>query len=187
MIDFSASWVGLCNRALARLGTTSIASLDDGSSAANYCNLLLPEALLSVYAEYDWKSAKKRLELAPLVDAPIYGYDYAFELPVDYIRIIHVDSIEPYSLEGNTILSDETSLEITYIARPEEATKIPGHLQALISTKLAFLLSTPMTSSEQLAQRLMSEYQMATQRAKEDDSRASYTEADQEWYDEVRG
>jgi hypothetical protein len=185
MIDYSVSWVGLCNRALARLGDTSIANLSDGSSAARYCTLLLPEALLSVYSEYDWKSAKKRLELAPNVDAPTYGYDYAFQLPVDFIRLINVDSIESYSLEGQTILSDETSLFITYIAMPEE-TAIPGHLQTLISTKLAFLLSTPMTSSEQLAQRLMGEYQMATNRAKDDDSRASYTDENQTFYDEAR-
>jgi hypothetical protein len=43
-----------------------------------------------------------------------------------------------------------------------------------------------MTSSEQLAQRLMGEYQMATNRAKDDDSRASYTDENQTFYDEAR-
>jgi hypothetical protein len=185
-LDYASSWVALANRALARLGSASIVSLDDGSSTAAYVRSLFPEAVLSVYGEYDWKSAKKRVELAPLATTPEYGYDYAYQLPSDFVRLVEVDTLDEYSPEGQTILSNDTSLNITYIARPDDPTKIPGHIQHLLITKLAFLLSTPLTSNEGLSQRLMGEYMEATNRAKDDDSRGSY-QLDEDglgWYDE---
>jgi len=179
-------WVSIANRALARIGTQSISSLDEGSTASLYCSKLLPEAVQSVYGQYDWRSARKRIQLAPLETDPIYEWDYAFQLPSDFARLISVDTENEYSLEGQTILSNDEDLYITYIAYPIEATFIPGYISHLLVTFLAFLLSTPMSSNESMAQRLLGEYQIALERAKIDDNAGVYQTPAESFYEDLR-
>lgn len=185
-LSMQNQWVSIANRALARIGTQSITSLDDGSTPALYCSRLLPEAVQSVYGQYDWRSAKKRIQLAPLETAPIYEWDYAFQLPVDFARLISVDSVNEYTLENQTILSNDDDLYITYIAYPIEATFIPGHISHLLATFLAFLLSTPLSSNESMAQRLLGEYNLALERAKIDDNAGAYQEPEETFYEDLR-
>jgi len=185
-LTMTNQWVTLANRALARIGTQQISSLTDGSTPALYCNNLLPEVVQSVYGQFDWRSARKRLELSALVDSPLYGFAYAYQLPVDFMRLVETDNAEPFTIEGETILSDEEDMSITYIGYPIEADKIPGTIAHLIATYLAFLLSTPLTSNESMAQRLLSEYQLALEQAKRDDGAGYYQEPLQGWYEDDR-
>lgn len=185
-LTMTNQWVTLANRALARIGTQQISSLTDGSTPALYCNNLLPEVVQSVYGQFDWKSARKRIELSALVDAPLYGYDYAYQLPNDFMRIIATEDAGPFEIEGHTLLSDEEDMFITYIGYPIEADKIPGPIAHLIVTYLAFLLSTPLTSNEGMAQRLLGEYQLSLEQAKKDDNAGRYQEPATGFYEDVR-
>jgi hypothetical protein len=186
-VDYASSWTVIANRALSRLGQSSITSLDDGSGTAKYCSQFIPEAVLSVLGQYDWKAHRKRVVLAPLAEAPAFGYDYAFQLPPDFVRVVSVECDEGYSLEGQTILTDSDEVNLVYIATISDPVKIPGHIQHLIITYLAFLLSTPLTSNEAIAGRISQEFMMALERAKTDDERASQTDDNATWYDEERG
>jgi hypothetical protein len=185
-LSMQNQWVSIANRALARIGTQSISSLDEGSTASKYCSSLLPEAVQSVYGQYDWRSARKRIELAPLTELPIYDWSYAYQLPVDFARLLSVDSENEYSLEGQTILSNDEEMSITYIAYPVEATFIPGYISHLLVTFLAFLLSTPLVSNETMAQRLLQEYQTALERAKVDDNAGVYETPPEAFYEDAR-
>jgi len=179
-------WVTICNRALSRIGTQLISSLTDGSTPAIYCNNLLPEVVQSVYGQYDWRSAKKRLQLSALEDVPLYGFSYAYQLPNDFMRLVSVDSENEYQIEGTTLLSSDEDMYITYIGYPVEADKVPGYIAHAMVTYLAFLLSTPLTSNEGLTQRLLAEYQMALEQAKVADNAGRYETPLPGWYEDVR-
>jgi len=185
-LNMSNQWVTIAQRALARIGNTTISSLDQGTPPANYAQTLLPEAVQSVYDQFDWKSSIKRVQLSQLTTVPLYEWDYAYQLPNDFARLIGTSSSNAYSIENETLLSDDEELYITYIAYPLEATDIPGHLSHLLVTYLAFLLSTPLTSNESTTQRLLAEYNMALEQAKRDANAGVYEEPGTDWYGDLR-
>ena len=64
-LSYDAQWVTLANRALLRIGSEQISSLDDGSQKANYCLQLLPQAVETVYSSYHWRIASKAHTAGP--------------------------------------------------------------------------------------------------------------------------
>lgn len=185
-LNMSNQWVTIAQRALARLGSVTISSLDQGTTEANYAQTLLPEAVQAIYDQFDWKSSIKRTQLSQLTEAPLYEWDHAYQLPNDFARLIGTSSSNAYSIENETLLSNDDELYITYIAYPLEATDIPGHLTHLIVTYLAFLLSTPLTSNENMTQRILAEYNMALEQAKRDATAGIYEEPATDWYGDLR-
>lgn len=188
---WGGSWVDICNRALSRLGTGTIQSLDSENvnvENARYCSLFLGEAIEEVYAQWDWKSATQTVTLARLATPPT-GHKYAYQLPSGFIRAVQVDAGgAPYVFAGETIQTDAETVELTYIARPDDPAKIPPHLRKAISTTLAFLLTTPLTTNDLLAQRIFQEAQIALTSAKIQDQAGSYEEplVERVWHDEAR-
>jgi len=184
MPSYSSSWVELCNRALGRLGASKIVDFSTGGTLSYYCNLYLSDAIEYVFSQFDWPFAKKRVQLAALSTPPVYGYGYAFPLPADYFRLIEVENNEqPYSVENGAILTDSDEVWITYIAQPSDPGLLPGYIKRAIETELAFLLTTPLTSSDAIAQRVMAERTIDMQRAKEVAAR----EYDEQTPEEERG
>jgi hypothetical protein len=197
MMNYSASWTQMCNRALGRLGAASVSDLSEGSKNAEFCNTFLTEALQEVLGQYDWSCCRKRVRLAPDVTRPAFGFLYRYVLPVNCIRIVsvyrgHDDPAEgdaiPYTVESGYILTDAGELELIYIERPEEPGMMSPAVRKAVSTTLAALLATPLTSSEQLAARVYGESAAALERAKTDDAQESWdgNEEGVPWYEEAR-
>lgn len=186
-ISYGSSWVELCNRALARLGKERISSLTTGDELTNYCNIFLGEAIEGILSVHSWNGAKKRIQLAELAITPEYRFAHAYALPVDFVNLCSasIDDSE-YWIEGSEFLTDEAEVWITYVARPSDPTILPGYLKLAITTKLAFLLTTPLTSSESLAQRIAAEAAAALEQAIRDDGRRRSPEEKTPFWDEVR-
>lgn len=186
---YATSWVKVCNIALSRLGTASISSLTEGSQNALFCNTLLPNAIENVLAQYDWSCSRKRISLNPDGEAPAFGYEYQFPLPVDCVRIVHADlNGEAYTIENGRLLTDSPTLNLVYIARPADPSVLSVGIRDAISKTLAFLLSTPLSSDENMAARVAAAAQNAIERAKTDDAMSGYDAQDEglSWYDEAR-
>ncbi|HOX32050.1 MAG TPA: hypothetical protein PLB91_06945 [Spirochaetales bacterium] len=186
-IDYGTSWVALCNRALARLGKDRISSLSSGDETVNLCNVFLGEAIETVLSAYSWNAAKARVQLAMLATDPAYGYSNAFALPSDMVNIASVDAGgADYRHEGSSILTDAAEVWITYIARPTDPKALPAYLKRAISAELAYLLSTPIATSETLAARIKAEAQAALEEAIAADARRSPPQAAEPFYTEAR-
>ena len=182
-ISYGTSWIEICNRALGRLGKGGIADLSSGGDLALYCNQFLGEAIETVLSAKNWYSCRTRVQLAPSIETPAYGYEYSYPLPADCVNPIEY-STEACVPEGNNILTDETELYLTYVPRPVSPASLPGFLKAAISTKLASLLATPLTVSDSLRAMLLQEWQLSMQEAYAADERrapqegvTAYTEA----------
>jgi hypothetical protein len=190
MITYASSWTQICNRALGRLGAIEISDLSEGSQNASFCNTFLGDAIEEVLGQYDWSCCTKRTRLAPDTVKPEYGYAYRFPLPVDCIRIVQIKPNEPYALESGYILSDTHQLNLIYIERPKNPDTLHPSLRKAIHTTLAFLLTTPLTSSEQLAVRVANEAQQAIERAKIEDAQTTYDQQQSapqsSWWNEAR-
>lgn len=193
--SYPASWTDIANQALGRLGSKLINNLLDGSALANYCQQFMGRAVEDVLNEADWRSAVNRAALEQLTETPPFEYDYYYQMPGDFLRLVEGGGIETtgedYSIEGDRILTNATEVNIAYVARPEEPTKLAPHIRGAIATRLAFLLTTPLTSSEPLASRLAAEYEQAIKVALAADGarKRTATVADEiggVWYDELR-
>ena len=183
-VDYTASWTQICNRALGRLGNDSITDLSEGTKGAEYCGRFLPEAIEYVLGQWDFKFARRRQRLPPNVEQPVFGWKYQFNYPMDCIRLVKVyggssqmpegSECVPYQVENGKILADTDELQIIYIARPDDPNQLPQSVRKAISTHLAYLLATPLTSNEQLIALIASESQAAIELAKREDAQMNF-------------
>ncbi|TXH13841.1 MAG: hypothetical protein E6R03_10580 [Hyphomicrobiaceae bacterium] len=133
--------IRIANASLTRTGNEPITSLDDGSAEAvviaNNYDLIIEEELCAY--PYSWAKAER--QLSRLDEESIEGWAYIFQLPSDCIRVVkcHVGGkAVPFKRKEDKIYSNEESLSLEYIFRPEEEDwgadfkgKIIGRLEAL--------------------------------------------------------
>jgi len=198
-VDYTASWTQICNRALGRLGADTIADLSDGTNNAHYCVTFLPEAIEHILGQWDFKFARKRQSLTMNADRPAFGWEYQFNCPMDCIRLVKVygganekpedTDCVPYQVENGKILADAEVLRIIYIARPDDPNQLPQSVRKAVSTHLACLLATPLTSNEQLIALVTAEAQAAIETAKKEDAQLNYDPdaAGKDFHAEKRG
>lgn len=83
----SYTQVGIVNLALNRIGVKRIASMTEDSSQALAANAIWEYIRDEVLGEKDWKFAKKRAAIGKVAETPPSGYDYAYVVPDDFLRI----------------------------------------------------------------------------------------------------
>ncbi len=98
-----ASQVSICNQALGWLGANLITSLNDDNKEAQLCKVNFPELRNAVLEEREWTFAVRRIELAPTVLEPKYGYTNQFLLPPNVIRILNVPDTRFGDTDDNLI------------------------------------------------------------------------------------
>lgn len=185
--SYDPQWVSLANRALLRIGSEQIASLDDGTSAANYCTTLLPQAIETVYTSYPWRIASKRVQLAPLATAPTYGYAYQYALPSDFASLKSVECIGHYAISDRSILTDSEEVYVSYLALPASGSDMAVILRDLVVRQLAYLISMPMLNNEGTSNRLLQEYNQAYALAVTKEGIGQYrNDESHDWYDQNR-
>lgn len=150
--------IGLCSRALIKLGATAIASFDDGSAEAEVASALYAttrDALLSANA---WSFATRQVPLPRLAEGPAADYARAFQLPADFLRALAAGGGGrgrglAYRIVGRTLQADSDGVTLTYIGRPAEEEFPPFFDQVLIA-RLAAEFCLPLTESSSRAEAL---------------------------------
>jgi hypothetical protein len=133
-----ASQVEIANRALTKLGAARIISFDDDNKQARAINSMFGIVRDAELRAHLWSFTVKRTSLAALTTTPDWGYDYEYQLPSDYMRLLQVNDIYPgpsmedyrnqavaeYVVEGRKILTNLVApLKIRYCARIEDTTQ----------------------------------------------------------------
>jgi hypothetical protein len=193
-VDYTASWLQICNRALARLSAIELTDIDEGTANASFCKTFLPEAVEEVLAQYGWTCCRKRLRIEPLAERPAFGWEYQFPMPNDYVRLVEIWGgggtlgKHEYQAERGKILANFRELRLVYIAQPDEAVLLSPGVRKAVEVTLAFLLTTAITSSEQLAARLSAERAEAVERARTEDAQESCDPLaeGERWYRDMR-
>lgn len=166
--------VALASRALIRIGAAPITSFDDGTAESEIAGALfgpVRDALLSAYA---WSFATGQVELAQLQTAPIADYDYAYQLPTDYLRAFSAGTGSKgrglnYRISRGALHTNANQVILTYIFRPSEEEFPPYFDQALIS-RLAAEFTIPVTESTSRAESLFRLAQQEYERARQIDA-----------------
>lgn len=149
--------VEICNVALTRLDRERITSLLDGSTSGNDCNAIFGPTREELLRGHDWNFARSRQKLARLTATPTYEFDYAYQLPTDWLttRAVHQDdggrSTPAFRMEGQTILSSAEDIYLTYTKALTSPSGMPADFRNLFSYRLAEQLGKTSTLREEMA------------------------------------
>ena len=162
--------VSIANLALSNLGEAPIQNLTDDNARARIANSRIDDVIRGVLRMHDWNSAMKRVALVKIGE-PLFGFNTTFQLPADFIKIIEVWPISRYRIQGDTVLSNEDTLSILYVAEPIDVNKLDVLLGEAIALKLAVEISETLTGKDGLKERMMQKWVIQLQEARSANSK----------------
>jgi len=122
-LKMSFSLVTICNMALAKCGISQpIESLDFAPDAtvpqeARMCALYWELAFQAAARGHNWGCLTTDADIsANLAAAPVVGYDHAYSLPANCLRVVTVHNGDrPWARRGNLLCTDATEVRIEYV------------------------------------------------------------------------
>ena len=145
-----SSKVDLANEALLLLGANTITSFTDNDSNAVLVNRFWPSERDSVLRSHRWNCAVTTANLASLADTPIIDWEYKFTLPTDpyCLRVLDVRTVTgdiklDHEVQGRELLTEESTVDITYIQRLEDTSLYDPLLYQALVFRMAWKLSFP--------------------------------------------
>lgn len=160
------SEVAICNAALAKVSNNRIASLTEGSTAGDLCNEMYERIRDRLLRRHIWNFNKKRVKLAQLSAAPVFGWTHAYQLPSDWVRNIGVypdssalNQTHGYEVEGRTILSGHENIYLVYGAKVTDPNEFDDMFREALAYALAVELAVPLAKSATLRDRMNEAFQ----------------------------
>jgi len=166
--------IGLCARALVRVGAHPITSFSDGTTESEISGLLYAPIRDALLSSYPWSFATGQINLTQLSVMPVADYQYAYQLPNDFLRAISAGNGGRgrglnYRFTGNQLHCDAAEVLLTYIYRPDE-TAFPPYFDSLLMTRLAAEFCLPLTENVSRAEALSRQAENEFTRARQIDS-----------------
>ena len=150
--------IALCSRALLKTGCRSITSFDDGTAEAEVAGNLYPSVRDALLSSYPWSFATAQASLPRLVATPVADYDFAYQLPTDFLRALSAGAGRgrglEYRIHENRLHTNASEVVLTYIFQPDEREFPPFFDQALIA-RLAAEFCVPLTDSTSRTEALL--------------------------------
>jgi len=148
--------IALCSRALIRLGAAPITSFNDGTAESEIAGALYAPVRDALLSSYPWSFASGQVELTQLAEAPASDFEYAYQLPNDFLRAISAGSSvrgngARYRISRGELHTDYESILLSYIFRPDEA-EFPPFFDMVMITNLAAEFCMPVTESTSRAE-----------------------------------
>jgi len=173
--------VEIANLALQEIGAEPITSLTDDTKPARVLNLRFDSLRDTFLRMHPWNFAKARQRLSQLQDAPAFGFRFAYALPSDWLRTLHVLTDEThhpehqvhephYQIEGRTLLSEHDEVFMIYVRRVTNTEEWdPIALDAFVQF-LASRTARAITQNLDLAQSLAEDFRVKLQEARHVDA-----------------
>ena len=167
------SAVDIANSALNNIGASTINSLTEDSVAARIVNQRYVFVRDAVFRSHPWNCLVRRASLAQNSTAPTWGYTYAYNLPTDpyCLRVLRLEKLDlDYKVEGRTIVSDEQTMKIKFIARVTDPNEYDTLLVESIAARLAADICYGITNSNALVANMVALYESKLKEARFVDS-----------------
>lgn len=151
------------------LGQRPITSFDEASDSAQLAANLWEDTRDSTLRMHPWNCATKRVVLAPQAVPPAYEWPYAFTLPADWLRTLSVgeEGESPhFVMEGGTILFDQDTLKLRYIARVEDVARWDSLLIAAQTAAMAVVMAYPITKSASMVEAMQGRFNAILQQGR---------------------
>lgn len=164
----AADETSIANLALAKLGISPIMALTDDSKPAQFASRLYEQTRDEVLQGHRWNFAIARAELTRLAENPPFEWAYAYQLPVDCLRVLQCNGYgiherqDYWTVESSRLLSNSSEAKLRYVRRVTDGSLYHPLFVEALACKLASKLATPLTSSKGIASALLEEYLMLT-------------------------
>jgi len=174
------SSIALCRRALLKIGCNPITSFDENTAEAEVASNLFAPIRDGILSAHPWSFATAQMTLARLNTTPVADYAYAYQMPVDFLRVLSAGIGRgrgaAYRIHENQLHTDASEVVLTYIFKPNEIEFPPFFDQALIA-RLAAEFCIPLTDSTTRAEALLRIAENELRSAKTIDSQQETTTA----------
>ncbi|MCK5165876.1 MAG: hypothetical protein KAQ66_01110 [Rhodospirillaceae bacterium] len=172
--------IALCRRALLKIGCHPITSFDESSAEAEVASNLFAPVRDGILSAHPWSFATAQMTLARLSENPVADYAYAYQMPVDFLRVLSAGIGRgrgaAYRIHESQLHTDASEVVLTYIFRPLEVEYPPFFDQALIA-RLAAEFCIPLTDSTSRTEALYRLAENEFRTAKTIDSQQETTDA----------
>ena len=142
----STTEVSICNEALSQIGAKSIISFDENTENARRCASIYESTRKALLRLHPWSFAKRRAQLAPISTYPSFGYQNAFPLPKDFLRVYDTGQFE-YEIEGRHILANCSLINLVYVADEQNEDMWDSLFSECMVLYLVNKLAKPITGS----------------------------------------
>lgn len=159
---------------------TSLAGADKNAIIANDLYSIVRDELLR---SHTWRFATKLSKLARLATAPVFGHDYAYALPSDWLRTIRVSDNdagvgathyqEAEIAGGGALMSSAEALYLEYVYTLADTNRMSAGFVKALSTALARDMAVGVANSNTLYENLSVQAATDLRRAKSTDSLGS--------------
>lgn len=179
----------IANLALSRIGKNNpITSLTENTVAAELCRLHYPICRDYLLRSHLWRFAIRRAALTRITATPAFEFDYAFQLPNDFLRLVrssleaskfsgpaiygypgingYANEGQSYRLEGMTIsgvatrviVCNDDTLSIEYVAKVTDVAQFDPMFTDVLAQYLAANICMPLADNASLAESVMAIY-----------------------------
>lgn len=129
--------VTICNYALLMLGIPAITSLDDPNNNARLCRSFYPQLRDRVLRDHTWSFATAYCTLQRIEADGIPGYQFAYSLPADVLRVIRLADDSEYRRIGDTLYANSGSPVLEYVRQVAD----PNEFDPVFVEALQYLLA----------------------------------------------
>lgn len=144
--------VDICNQAIDKIGGNRFTFTVQTGVEALRCIAHYEQTRDALLRSHYWRFASARAALAQDTNDPDFEYDNQFKLPEDFLRLksFYDDNAPsnkiryPFVIEGQRLLTDESTCEIRYIAKITDATKFDPLFTEVLILLLSLKLLGPL-------------------------------------------
>lgn len=177
----------LANAALSYLGEMRISNIDDpDSQPARTCKQFLADTIDEILRTHPWSCAIRLATLTEITADPDWGFERAFQLPSDMLRLLQVNgqpfgpSQQYYDIQGKLLLTNWDEAKIRFVQRidvPEFDPLLAKAIALQLAVKICIPLSLNMTNMQLCSQ----QFTVAIQDAKRANAIEKSTNANHQW------
>jgi hypothetical protein len=166
----ATSEVQICNSALLKLGADRITSMSDDTKSGRACNEQYAKLRDELLGSHPWNFATARVELAQVSTTIPFGFEYAYQLPSDCLRVLEADTDYAWKIEGRYLLSDDSAMNIKYITQVTDVSKFSPMFCEALSLRIAADLAFHISNSASLTELMMAAYEKKLREARSYDA-----------------
>jgi hypothetical protein len=175
------SQVAVINEALLLLGVDEIMDIEENSTPARKAKAAWPGTRDEVMRVHPWKCCSFRASLAQAGTPPAWGWSYRYQLPTDpyCLRVLRMEDPEAaWTVEGRSLLTNETTANILHIGRVDIIPNWDALLAECVAGKLAAKLAFKLTASSKLRTEMFDYYNKILKEARSVDAMEGQAERD---------
>ena len=159
-----ASETDCINEALGLIGASRISGLDEDSINARHALTFYAPTRDALLRMHHWNFATGRAALSASTTAPLFEFTYAYPLPEECLKVREYNGVpvtyagqypSRYTVEGRSILTNDTTVLIVYTARVTDLTRWDALAYQVLMTWLASKLAQAIPKDQKKSAELL--------------------------------